>query len=59
MSSPVEGFAGGYVALFAIALLISGAAIGMSDPIAIMLIALGMLLVILLRSRSGQGPNRV
>ena len=43
----------------AIALLISGAAIGVSDPLAIVLIALGVLLVILLRSRGEHGPRHV
>jgi ABC-2 type transport system permease protein len=43
----------------AIALLISGAAIGVSDPIAIVMIALGIVLVILLRSRGEHGPKHV
>ena len=41
----------------AIGLLISGAAIGLSEPLAVVLIVLGTFLVLLLRRRSGHGPR--
>ena len=43
--------------LVAVGMLISGAAIGLSEPLAVVLIVLGMCLVLLLRRRSGHGPR--